>query len=64
MTDEHECHYVCEECGENSVLDATGIDYDAYGGPTGLCMPCGEHMRYVCKDSVEGKCPVEREGVI
>ena len=64
MTDEHECHYVCEGCGESRVLDATGIDYNDIAGPSGWCMPCDEHMRYVCRDSVEGKCPVEREGVI
>ena len=44
---------VCEGCGENNVLDATGIDYDDTAGPSGFCMNCEEQMRYV-----------EREGVI
>ena len=47
MTDEHECIWVCEGCGENNVLEATGIDYDDTAGPSGFCMTCEEQMRYV-----------------
>ena len=62
-TDEHDCIWVCEGCGESRFLLAAGLDYGDTDGPTGWCMPCEERMRYVCRDSVDGngKCPVERE---
>jgi hypothetical protein len=54
---------VCEGCGENNVLDSTGIEHDDTAGPSGFCMNCKEQMRYVEREGgdidgniIEGRC--------